>query len=99
MNTQKIEQIVKDLESFVTELRPFPTDDVSPGPILEVELLDRWFLVDDTAWRSWTGRRRRDGDDYHGQIFYMDSGLPYTGARACSCSTCQSSVDPRQRKN
>jgi hypothetical protein len=99
MNTDKIEQIVKDLEGFVTDLRPTPTDDIADGPILEVQLLDRWFLVDENTWRSWTGRRRVDGEDFHGEIFYLDSDRPYAGTRSCPCTTCQSSVDPRQRKN
>jgi hypothetical protein len=29
----------------------------------------------------------------------LDSDRPYAGTRSCPCTTCQSSVDPRQRKN
>lgn len=94
-----IGNIIEQLEGFVADLRPFPTDDVADGPILEVELLDRWFLVDENTWRSWTGRRRKDGEDFHGKVFYLDSTHPYAGRRSCPCSTCQSTVDPHHRCN
>jgi len=94
-----IDNIVTQLEGFVADLRPIPTDDIADGPILEVQLLDRWFLVDEKTWRSWTGRRRQDGEDFHGEIFYLGSDRPYDGARSCPCAKCQSSVKPRHRKN
>lgn len=94
-----IDNIVTQLEGFVADLRPIPTDDIADGPILEVQLLDRWFLVDSKTWGSWTGRRRRDGEDFHGEIFYLGSDRPYDGARACPCPTCQSSVKPQHKKN
>lgn len=93
------QEVINNLEAISSHLRPTATDDIASGPILEVQLLDRWFLVDLDTFRSWTGLRRLNGDDFHGDIFYLESSSPYTGARACPCSTCQSSVNPRHRKN
>ena len=99
MTSMELDNIIEKLEGYVATLRPTPTDDLATDPILEVQLLDRWFLVDPDTFRSWTGHRRRDGDVFHGDVFYMDSDRPYSGARACPCPTCQSSVEPRHKKN
>jgi len=93
------QNIIEQLESYVSVLRPNPTDDIATEPILEVQLLDRWFLVDLDTFRSWTGHRRLDGEPFHDDVFILNSDITYHGARACPCSTCQSSVEPQHKKN
>ena len=57
------------------------------------EIMDRsgWFKVTEDIFRSWAGRRRLSGVEYHGPIFYFLSDEPARNARACSCETCQGS--------
>jgi hypothetical protein len=42
---------------------------------------------------QWTGRRFRDGEEWHAPVLHRDHS-PYTGARACDCDVCQAFVDP-----
>ena len=51
-----------------------------------------WLATNETSWRSWTGPRRRNGEDHHGPVFARDGDAVYTGLRECSCSTCQATV-------
>jgi hypothetical protein len=76
-----------------------PTDDISPEPIMEVKVGPSWVETPEDVFRSWTGERRINGDPYHGPIYGLASDTLYTGARTCACSTCQSHVEPRLRKN
>lgn len=79
------------------------TDDIAPGPILEVNIMDTWAEVDEKTFTAWTGFRRKNGEEYHGVVIplggSLNSALPYTGARACFCKICQSTVESQFRAN
>lgn len=63
--------------------------------ILQVSLSEsnNWIEVTEDLFRSWTGLRRVNGEDYHGPIYNFGSDdVVYSGARTCGCSVCQSTV-------
>lgn len=78
-------------------------DDVARGPVLEIQQKDQWVVVGDRLWNSWTGLRRRNGEDVHGPVFPLDAPVGstafFTGARVCSCRKCEEHVEPRFKKN
>ena len=76
-----------------------PTDDVAGEPLMEVQVNAAWVVTDEEIFKSWTGPRRINGDEYHGPVYALGTSTVYTGARVCACSTCQSSVAARDRKN
>ena len=75
------------------------TDDVAAEPILEVLYDGTWVLTTSDIWESWTGLRRRNGQDHHGSVRYMDGGGTYTGRRICPCGTCQAHTEAKYRPN
>jgi hypothetical protein len=79
------------------------TDDIASGPILEVNIVDTWVEVDEKTFTALTGFRRKNGEEYHGIVIPLGGNLsstpPYTGARACLCKTCQSTVESRFQAN
>ena len=89
----KAENIAKQL------LRLPPTDDIEVGPILEIMQATEWVVVEPGVWRSWTGLRRRNGEEYHGRVVYLDTQQVYRGRRICLCSVCQSDSEPQHRPN
>ena len=76
-----------------------PTDDVAAGPLLEVKVNKSWVETTEDVFRSWTGLRRVNGEEHHGDVFPLGSDKLYTGARVCPCRTCQGSVEPKFKKN
>lgn len=87
------------LDTMETLFEPVPTDDVAEEPIYEAKMLDKKVLVPKNIWDSWTGRRYKNGSEYHGPVHILGSGKLYTGSRFCGCVTCQADVAPRHRKN
>jgi len=83
-------------------LGPPRTFDDSPGQkVLQVKLSDSWVEVTDDIFRSWTGDRRINGEDFHGAVYnFQDAtNTPYTGSRACGCKICQEHVLPHLKMN
>jgi len=53
-------------------------------------LTGEWRPLDKATWLSWSGRRRLNGRDYHGPIFYLGSKKRVDRqARVCPCDVCQ----------
>lgn len=53
-------------------------------------LTGEWRPLDKTTWLSWSGRRRLNGREYHGPIFYLGSKKKVDRqARVCPCDVCQ----------
>lgn len=75
------------------------TDDVAAGPIMEVKVNKTWMSTSEDIFRSWTGPRRINGEEHHGEVFPLGSDKVYTGARVCPCRVCQASVEPKFKKN
>jgi len=70
-------------------------DDSIGQKILQVSLgeNDTWIEVTEDLFKSWTGLRRINGEDYHGPIYNLGSNdVVYSGSRTCGCSICQSTV-------
>jgi hypothetical protein len=63
---------------------------------LQIAMHDgRKFAVTPGMFASWTGRRFKDGEEYHGAVVVRDrngDGHPYTGSRVCDCALCQEFV-------
>lgn len=38
---------------------------------LEIQIRSDWVKVTASMFRSWTGGRRRNGQEYHGPVFYL----------------------------
>ncbi len=80
------------------------THDIARGEgttALQIEHTDHPVPASPDVWRAWTGRRYVFGVEYHGPVYPLgkDETVPWTGARVCSCSTCQSHVIPTLRPN
>lgn len=46
------------------------------GTVLEIQVREndnRWASVSHGIFRSWSGPRRVDGVDYHGNVYYLDT--------------------------
>lgn len=70
-------------------------DTASPQPLLEVAVEDgQYFATEEFIWDSWTGPRRRNGEDYHGPVYYTGTRATYTGKRVCPCTTCSEATLP-----
>lgn len=77
-----------------------PTDDIVEGPILQIMVAGQWILVTDEIWDSWTGLRRKNGEEHHGPIMPLfERDKTYTGGRVCPCKICQASVEGKHRPN
>jgi hypothetical protein len=46
-------------------------------PQYEIEVYNRWIVVNEWIWRSWAGHRRVDGQDYTGVIFYLGTEVVF----------------------
>lgn len=64
----------------------------------EVLVNDCWYAVDKDAFELYYGRRRVDGEEFHGPVL-LNSHYLYTkkkeyfdGQRACPCQTCSKTV-------
>lgn len=107
MITEMKDDLKKDLSALAADdlaiLSPERIFDDSVGEqVLQVHHLDKWFEVTENVFRSWTGLRRINGEDYHGPIYHFgseDDSKPYNGTRSCGCNTCQQSVSPKLRMN
>ena len=76
------------------------TDDVATGPILEIKFQDVWVVTDPDIWRSWTGFRRLNGEDFHGKVHPMaHPDKIWTGPRVCPCRVCQDNSESKYRPN
>ena len=63
---------------------------------------DIWEPAELNLWRSWTGRRKIWGMEYHGPVYIVDSpedSPPFTGLRVCKCNICQAHVDVKLKAN
>ena len=90
------EKIVEKLD-LLAPIRIF--DDSIGETVHEVCITESWIEVKESVWKSWTGHRRLNGEDYHGPVYNLDTDVVYNGARACGCSTCQSNVPPALKVN
>lgn len=87
------------LDTMKLMFETVPTDDVAEEPIYEATLKGVRVLVTEPVWRSWTGRRYKNGTEYHGPVYVLGKDVLYTGARLCSCKVCQADVQPRFKSN
>ena len=70
-------------------------DTASAQPLLEVSVEDgHYFAAAPDVWNSWTGLRRRNGEDYHGPVYYTGTRTTYTGKRVCPCTICSEATLP-----
>jgi hypothetical protein len=77
-----------------------PTDDIIQEPILEIQVSGRWLVTDHDIWDAWTGLRRRNGEEFHGDVHLLSHPEEtWTGSRVCSCRTCQVHVEAKYRPN
>lgn len=76
------------------------TDDISSEPILEIQHGESWMVVARDIFESWTGLRRQNGAEFHGDVhpLHMPDRI-WTGSRTCNCRTCQAHVEARHRPN
>ena len=98
-----LEEVTKQLEdAFTLPAAPFPTDEIIPHVGLTVEMAPgEWIPSTQVLWRSWTGRRKVWGMEYHGPVFIIDrdDSVPFSGKRVCGCSKCQEHVAPVSKHN
>ena len=91
-----LEEVAKQIEDdFTLPSTPFPTDEIIPHQGLAIEVADgEWIPSTQVLWRSWTGRRKVWGLEWHGPVFNIDrdDSVPYTGKRVCTCTICQEHV-------
>lgn len=93
----EVEEALKALERCTPLV---PTDDIIEEPILQVNVQGIWVATDRDIWEAWTGLRRKNGEDYHGDVHPITTPeATWTGPRVCSCATCQSKTDPKYRPN
>lgn len=93
-------KIEEELTSATRSFGQIPTDDVMSDPLLEVYAQGVWVVTERDIWDAWTGLRKRNGEDYHGDVHPISSPTNiWTGPRVCSCRTCQSHTDPKFRPN
>jgi len=90
------------VDKFIKKLVPPPvaTDDIITAPILEILIKDSWVMTDEDIWKAWTGLRRVNGEEYHGDVNPISTPEQiWTGSRVCSCKTCQVHVEAKHRPN
>lgn len=78
------------------------SDTLAAEPALEVGIATlrgttEWLATTEAVWTSWTGLRRRDGEEWHGPVYGMDGGGLYDGPRGCPCGACQGTARPELR--
>jgi hypothetical protein len=100
---QEIESLKNSLADQVGFISPHRIFDDSIGSIVyQVRCEDEWIEATHSIFRSWTGFRRINGEEYHGPVYEVgsrESDEPYTGYRACGCSVCQAHVVAKFKKN
>lgn len=78
-------------------------DDSIGDRVLQVSATnpEKWVEVSETIFRSWTGFRRINGEDYHGPVyvFRQSDETIYQGARSCGCNVCQENVSAALKVN
>jgi len=75
------------------------TDDIASAPLLEIQFEDVWILAEEDVFGSWTGLRRKNGEEVHGPIYPLGGKTFYTGSRVCGCKACQEHVEAKFKKN
>ena len=97
------EQVAGELEDMLkVPAVPLPTDEIIPHVGLTIEVAEgEWIPSTQVLWRSWTGRRKVWGMEYHGPVFNVDrdDSVPYVGKRVCTCSKCQEHVESSMKPN
>ena len=95
-------KLLQELRGLASAPYEEPDEENLPlcGPV-EIKVNASWIPTTSEVFRSWTGRRRIWGIEYHGPVYVL--GKPqettYTGARLCPCAVCQETVEPRFRTN
>lgn len=95
-----LKDILADELGLKSPVRKF--DDSIGTIIYQVKYGEDWIETPETIFRSWTGLRRINGDDYHGPVYNFnadETGMPYTGNRTCGCMICQVDVEAKFKKN
>jgi hypothetical protein len=70
-------------------LAPTGDDTVMRGGFYEIASGPTYLMrVTEELWRSWSGRRFKDGEEHHGPVYVMGSNSLYTGSRTCKCNVC-----------
>jgi len=95
-------EALSELLSLVQGAATSPTDEVVPNTGLQVDTGEGWLPASREVWRSWTGSRAVWGIPYHGPVYSVGTkadDTPWTGPRACGCSTCQEHVAATHRPN
>lgn len=95
---QPTKESIKAVLDLVSPEREF-TDNIATEPVLQVLYHDTWVAVDEETFDSWTGLRRKNGEDYHGAIRVFGSNVKYTGVRSCGCRVCEQDVSPKFKMN
>lgn len=92
------QEIQEEMKFSLAQFMPKRIFDDSVGDrILQVKIDDDWVEVKEEVFRSWTGHRRINGEDFHGPVYTFGStidSIPFTGRRECGCSACQQNVEP-----
>lgn len=68
----------------------------------EIQINFDWVPTTREEFRSWTGRRRISGVEFHGPVYVygsVEDSQPYTGHRVCGCKICQTYVEPMFKSN
>ncbi len=88
------------IQTWDSALENAPTDDIVNEPILEIQVEGLWVMTDKDIWGAWTGMRRRNGVDFHGDVHLLSNpDKVWTGSRCCFCKTCQAHVEAKHRPN
>lgn len=64
--------------------------------IYEIKNMEsKWEIVDHKQFQSWTGERRINSQEYHGEVYCSNATQTvWTGPRACPCEICQKDFVP-----
>lgn len=99
-DANQLKNYLADDLSLTTPVRKF--DDSIGDVVYQVKLNDEWVETTEAIFRSWTGLRRLNGEDFHGLVYNFGTDItsgPYTGARSCACGTCQAYTEAKFKKN
>jgi threonine dehydrogenase-like Zn-dependent dehydrogenase len=98
MNTKSLAEAL--IQVATSDALP-PDDDIEVNNNLEILIKDQWVSVQIDVWRAWSGLRTIWGHEYHGPVYALGTptDTPWTGARVCMCTTCQTHVEPKYRPN
>jgi hypothetical protein len=71
------------------------TDRYTGAESYQIFVNGEWPVVAQSVWRSWAGRRKHRGIEYHGIVYVLDADrVDSTSSRACLCSTCSGYLYP-----